>query len=102
MHVITCWTILLEGVSILKYDLKPHINIADFLHAVDLCDKEVLFESREGDRLNLQSQLSKYLFLTVGLDLQYLKSCRISCTAADAARLSDFIVIPNLKKGRNT
>lgn len=86
----------------MKYNLKPHINIADFLHAVDLCEEEVLFESREGDRLNLQSQLSKYLFLTVGLDLQYLKSCWISCTTADAVRLSDFIVILNQEKGRNT
>ncbi len=82
----------------MKYNLKPHINITDFLHTVDLCEEEVLFESREGDRLNLQSQLSKYLFLTVGLDLQYLKSCWISCTATDAVRLSDYIVIPNPKK----
>ncbi len=79
----------------MKYYFKPQINIAEFLHAVDLCEETVLFETQEGDQLNLQSQLSKYLFLTVGLDLQFLKSCWISCTVTDAARLSNFIVIPD-------
>ncbi len=79
----------------MKYHFRSQINIAEFLHTVDLCKGAVLFETPEGDRLNLKSQLSKYLFLTVGLDLQYLKSCWISCTAIDAARLSDFIVIPD-------
>lgn len=78
----------------MKYKFKPQINIPEFLHRVNLCEEAVLFETSEGDRLNLQSQLSKYLFLTVGLDLQYLESCWISCTVSDATKLSDFIVIP--------
>lgn len=85
----------------MKYNLKPKINIVTFLHTVDFCEEAVFFESRDGDRLDLKSQLCKYMFLTVGLDSQYLKTCWISCSVSDAARLSDFIVIPNLKKERD-
>lgn len=43
--------------------LKKDVSTADFINCVDRCAGEVLFETLEGDRLNLKSQLSKYLFL---------------------------------------
>lgn len=43
--------------------LKDNVSPADFLQRVDQCTGEVLYKTREGDILNLKSQLSKYLFL---------------------------------------
>lgn len=78
----------------MKYDLKSGINLAAFLRAADLCEGTVLFEGSGGDRLDLKSQLCKYLFLAAEPDAEYLTSGKISCEAPDAERLSDYIVIP--------
>ena len=77
----------------MKFDLKPQINMVMFLRAVEGCNGEVCFESGEGDILNLKSQLSKYLFLTVTPDAEYLMRGKVSCTPEDAAMLSDFVVL---------
>ena len=42
--------------------LTSHTDFAAFLEAVQQCRGEVLFCTREGDKLNLKSTLSKYLF----------------------------------------
>lgn len=76
------------------YQLKPGILMPAFLHAVDSCPDEVIFETPEGDKLNLKSQLSKYLFLTVALDARYLETSVIRCTAEAAEHLSEFLLIP--------
>lgn len=77
----------------MKYELKPQINMVLFLRAVECCDGEVCFESGEGDILNLKSQLSKYLFLTVTPDAEYLMRGKITCTPEDANILSGFVVL---------
>ena len=43
-------------------NLKPDINLSEFFRAVHTCRGEVLFETPEGDRLNLKSALSQYVF----------------------------------------
>lgn len=43
--------------------LKADVSTVDFIRSVEKCSGEVLFETAEGDWLNLKSQLSKYLFL---------------------------------------
>ena len=43
--------------------LKKGVSTAAFIHCVDKCQEDVIYETMEGDRLNLKSQLSKYLFL---------------------------------------
>lgn len=45
--------------------LKSNVPLAEFLQTVNLCAGEVLYQTDEGDVLNLKSQLSKYLFLAV-------------------------------------
>ena len=45
--------------------LKPTISIVDFLKAIQKCQGDVLFITADGDRLNLKSQLAKYLFLAM-------------------------------------
>lgn len=78
----------------MKFDLKTQVNMVAFLHTIDSCTGDVLFESADGDLLNLKSQLSKYLFLTVAPDPKYLEHSKISCTEQDAVKLSNYIVIP--------
>ena len=76
----------------MKFDLKPQISMVSFLHTVDLCEGKVLFESADGDILNLKSQLSKYLFLTVAPDMKYLRHSKISC---------EYIVVTDCGEERN-
>lgn len=82
------------GGVFLKYALKPNIHMTDFSLAVNLCEKDVTFETQDGDVLNLKSEFSKYVFLALALDPRDLESSRISCSPQDAALLSDYLVIP--------
>ena len=43
--------------------LKNNIEIRDLLKTIDLCQGNVWLESKEGDRINLKSELSKYVAL---------------------------------------
>lgn len=43
--------------------LKKDVGLPAFLLCVDMCMGEVNYTTPEGDRLNLKSQLSKYIFL---------------------------------------
>ncbi len=45
--------------------LKSNIDIANFLIDVRKCQDEVYYETTEGDRLNLSSTLSQFIFCTV-------------------------------------
>lgn len=82
------------GGVLLKYALKPNIPMTDFSLAVNLCEKDVTFETQDGDVLNLKSEFSKYVFLALALDPRDLESSRISCSPQDAALLTDYLVIP--------
>lgn len=42
--------------------LKEPIDISDFLRAAQTCRGEVFFEDALGDRLNLKSALTQYVF----------------------------------------
>lgn len=78
----------------MKFDLKRGFPVVRFLRTVDQCAGEVLFESQGGDRLNLKSQLSKYLFLTFHPDDDALITGRVECSAEAAHQLAEFLVIP--------
>lgn len=45
-------------------NLEPDISLPDFFRAVHTCQGEVLFETPEGDRPNLKSVLSQFVFTT--------------------------------------
>ncbi len=44
--------------------LKNNTDLTEFVRCVQDCRADVFFVSEEGDRLNLRSELSKYLFVT--------------------------------------
>lgn len=81
-------------VRLLKYALKQNIRMTDFSLTVNRCEGDVTLETKDGDVLNLKSELSKYIFLAISLDSNELELSRISCTSQDAALLTDYIVIP--------
>lgn len=47
----------------IKMKLNPNPDLPAFLLQADLCTGDVVYMTPEGDRLNLKSQLSKYIFL---------------------------------------
>ncbi|MCR5546810.1 MAG: polya polymerase [Lachnospiraceae bacterium] len=77
----------------MEYSFKRNIDMVNFLKSVDSCLDTVLLKTTEGDTLNLQSQLSKFVFLSTALDYSYLNNCSISCTPKDAQTLSEFIIL---------
>lgn len=72
--------------------LREDINIMDFLLAVKGCSGEVLFETEDGDSLNLKSLLSEYLFSMVASNRNYVLSGRVVCrTEEDYRLLGNFV-----------
>ena len=57
--------------------LTSHTDFAAFLEAVQQCRGEVLFCTREGDKLNLKSTLSKYLFAALAGNEELLRNGKI-------------------------
>ena len=62
-----------------------------FLQTIDQCAGEILFEDPEGDRLNLKSQLCKYLFLTIRPENAQFSEGHITCGEEDARVLAEFL-----------
>lgn len=71
--------------------LKKDINLTAFFLSVQKCQGDVWFQSDEGDRLNLKSQLCQYVFLAAFLDKKIALSGMIVCERQqDAQMLRDF------------
>ena len=72
--------------------LKDGINYADFLDPVKKCNKDVLFETLDGDQLNLNSTLSRFLFSTVSGHDGIIRSGTVRCQCEeDKEILKEFI-----------
>ncbi len=72
--------------------LKDGINYADFLDTVKKCNKDVLFETLDGDQLNLNSTLSRFLFSTVSGHDGIIRSGTVRCQCEeDKEILKEFI-----------
>lgn len=79
----------------MKYKLKPNIRRTLFLQTVDSCRGEIYFEDRKGDRLDLKSQLSKYLFLTIVPGEDLFSEGWITCQEKDSRLLASFLDLQN-------
>ncbi len=72
--------------------IKSNINIVSFLKQVQKCNKEVLFETSEGDRIALKSTLSQYIFCTIASNPELLQSGTIRFEQeSDKKLLADFL-----------
>lgn len=72
--------------------LKPDIDYAAFIRAVDLCEKDVTFETPEGDVLNLKSALSKYIFLSGAAMKALVERGYIVMDPADVEKIQDYLM----------
>lgn len=59
--------------------LKKDANTTDFINAAKKCGHDLYFETSEGDRLNLKSTLSDYIFAASAVDPEFLKKGKIVC-----------------------
>lgn len=72
--------------------LKADIDLLAFLKAVQQCQKDVYLETAEGDRLNLKSALSQYLFVVLARrQKNLLVSCSISYCSEDFKYLRSYL-----------
>lgn len=59
--------------------IRDKETLLAFLQAIKECKGEVIYLSGEGDRLNLKSVLSQFLFSSVFLDNPSLLNGKLSC-----------------------
>ena len=72
--------------------LKSKISYRDFLQQVQLCSADVFYVTVQNDRLNLKSELCKYLFISAAVSSGLLKGGKVECTAPeDYSLLADFL-----------
>lgn len=72
--------------------LKQLKQYIDFFEAVQTCAADVYFCSDEGDRLNLKSKLSQFLFASICGDRDYLRGGSVVCqNEDDYDRLSSYL-----------
>lgn len=71
--------------------LKKDVQLVDFIKRVKQCSFAVYLETEEGDRLNLNSTLSQYVFVTLSGEEFFLENSRIICSAEDKILLAEFL-----------
>lgn len=72
--------------------LKKSANPAEFIRAAKKCGHDLYFETEEGDRLNLKSTLSDYIFAASAVDREFLEKGKIVCEDEDDYRvIADYI-----------
>ena len=72
--------------------LRQDIDIIKFLQQVKRCRDEVLFETTEGDRMNLTSTLSQYVFCSIASHPEYWTDSTITCkNTEDYQLLTDYL-----------
>ena len=73
-------------------NLRDHIDYSAFLRTVHQCRGEVLLVTPEGDRLNLKSTLSQFVFAAAITGRLCLSEASLVLEdGADAAVLKDFL-----------
>lgn len=72
--------------------LKQEIDYAAFLRAAAQCSGDILFQTQEGDCLNLKSMLSQFVFTAfLTGNLQALSGTVYCQDPADKQRLADYL-----------
>lgn len=72
--------------------LRKEISYVKFLQQVRQCNGEVLFKTLSGDRLNLKSALSEYIFIAAATSPNLIENGVIECLdKGDYALLSEYL-----------
>lgn len=67
--------------------LKKGVDLVALLEEIKTCQGEVCFVTDEGDRLNLKSMLSQYLFVALTGKSKLLEQGRVNCENQQDYRL---------------
>lgn len=59
--------------------LKQDVHLISFLEAVGQCKADVIYQTEDGDSLNLKSALSKYLFSMIATNQRFLLTGEVLC-----------------------
>ena len=59
--------------------LREDTDLIGFIKTIKKCRQDVFFCTTEGDRLNLKSTLTQYLFSTLSSNGEFLQSGNIEC-----------------------
>lgn len=74
--------------------IRKNIKLVEFLRAVNSCSGDVLFSTKDGDILNLKSELSRYVFAAIAPNTELIYSAEIICKAKDDyIRLEPFLEV---------
>lgn len=72
--------------------IRQSANLIEFLRIVNTCIGDVLFSTKDGDILNLKSELSRYVFAALTPNKELLYSALITCKDdRDYARLEEYL-----------
>lgn len=74
--------------------LRLDASLSEFLRQAKRCEGDVFFETPEGDRLNIKSQLSQYVFLAAANSRDNVLSMgNVVCARSqDEERLQAFLI----------
>ena len=75
----------------MKMKFKENVNYIEFLKDVKKCSKDVYIETVEGDKLNLNSALSQYVFAVASVQQQMAEYCTVLCEESDMEVLGKYI-----------
>ena len=67
--------------------LRKDISILSFFQAVDQCTGDVLLHTRQGDTLNLRSQLCRYIFAVAFSEESLFDGARVEVQTSDDLEL---------------
>lgn len=67
--------------------IKENVDVVNLIKAIKRCHQNVYFHTRDGDRLNLKSTLSQYLFSVAARDAAFLAGGKIECQDPEDDRL---------------
>ena len=72
--------------------LKKNVDLVLFIRRVIRCRGDVWFTTKEGDRLNLKSTMSQFLFSMVSGQTELIESGQIELQEnADLEKIEDFL-----------
>lgn len=74
--------------------LKQPFNAVDFFKTIDRCGGEVLLRTKEGDILNLRSQLCRFVFAVAVSEKSFFEGARVECSSpSDYEVLRDYLTL---------
>ena len=82
-----------EEACITSMQLKLEIDLPAFLKAIQKCSGDVFFETAEGDRLDLKSILSQFVFTAAVATRLSDAPGQICCDGQDLPLLREFLVV---------